>query len=180
MSSIRLNRILKDPATRVEALGRGIQTIIIRSKAIEVGIEFMLYPTFTPAHFQKHKYKERYGPLVERTAKHKDSLSVAIKYWARCEQCIPIINEKKIKELSEYFIWTTAHVNSYFREKKGKLYVLVLRVFKMPDAIETPKLAGYVWARYQDVYVDDKHPVLSDSEFSKLSKAMYKQLGQVT
>ena len=181
------NKALKDWSTVISALGKGIQIVIIRRRPLVTGEqgqfriahnEFLLYPTYN---HPKEKIKEQYHALFEESISSRLSERVKMEYLARCEEIIEVDNPEKLRRLSDYYIWTAEHVERHFEGTiNRKLYILILRVYKLPDPKIVEQLRGITWVTLPYIISpQDCTPVLSNEEFNR-TKAEIKRILEIS
>jgi len=169
-------KALKEWATVVKALGEGKQTILVRSgrfitkregKLKFTYDEFFLYPTFTKQ--TKDKFKEQFHSDFDAaiTARVKDK--IMLEFYVQIKEIYEVAEIKKLVDLDSYYVWTSSHVEDYFQETKDKkLYVITLRVFKLPrpEFIKVAGRTGMTWVNLPNpISTQGYLPVLKDDEF---------------
>ena len=159
------DKALKEWGTVVEALSNGTQTLLIRRRR-PTHNEFFLYPTYgikqTRKSFQKH-YHEIYDKVMSSKLKGK----VEIKCYAQIKEIIEVNDPQRLVDLSNLYIWTSSHVEDYFKgSKKNKVYVVILRTFKLSEPKIVDVFLGISWVNLPErISTVDCVPVLANEEF---------------
>ena len=175
------NKALKEWATVVKALGEGKQTILIRKGELKSTYdEFFLYPTFTRQ--IKDKFKGQFHSDFDATRTGRAKGKVMIEFYAQIKEVSRVTKSKKLLELDSYYIWTSSHVEDYFQKTKDeKLYVIILRVFKLPKPafIEPPGPGSIVWINLpKPISTQGLVPVLKDGEFKNTVERIKQIMGK--
>ena len=160
------NKALKEWGTVVEALSDGIQIILIRRRR-PAHNEFFFYPTYGPKQTKRSFQKEFYR-IYDKAMASKLGRKVEIKCYAQVKETVEINDVERLKDLSDYYIWTPSHVEDYFKKSKHpKVYVLVLRAFQLPKPKIVDIFPGISWVNLPEpISTIDCIPVLTDEEFS--------------
>lgn len=164
-----MKKCFKEWNAVIEALGQGIQTVLIRKYKTNAD-KFLLYPTVSYA--QKDGYlslfQEKYEDFVINNALPKiDGNNVEIKYLVSVEKNIKVTS-RNAASLSNYYIWNKDHVSSYLEKKNG--YIWLLRTYKLEKPIlASAKKAAMTFAELdRDVSLEGLKPVLSNENFEKI------------
>lgn len=164
---MKTKKCLKEWNATIEALGRGIQTILIRNYRTNTN-NFLLYPTanYTVKDNYLDSFQDKYQKFVyNNSLPEKKENKVLIKYYASLEKIIemPI---SKIPSIKNY-IWTKGHVKNYMTGKT--VFIWVLRVYKLNEPYWTEFTPGIRFANLnEEISLDNMKPVLSDGEFEKV------------
>jgi hypothetical protein len=167
----------KEWAVICQALAEGRQAIILRKGGIaEVGntfqpdhASFWLYPTWT--HQQEHGVKPDALPLLQQVANDRP---VAGTVRMSCFADVPGVFHAGSLEaalaLDDLHFWKEETVRQRFEYRHPGLYVLPVRVYRMPrtfELIETPAYAGCKsWVELeQGLPTEGTLPVLSEQAF---------------
>lgn len=169
---MKAHKCLKEWNATIEALGHGKQSVLIRSYNT-INKEFLLYPTVN--YTQNDKYLESFKTeekffVEENSLPKKVRNKTEIKYFAKVEKIIERPAQKI--GLQKHYIWTSEHVKSYLKGKMAKIWLL--RVYKLKEpyfADPTPGAIRYANLN-NEVDLSGMKPVLTDVEFSKISKAI--------
>lgn len=182
---------IKEWAGVVDALGRGDQSVLVRSY-LPPHPEFLLYPTF--AYYTDHGNKG----VFERKVKHsfaaqalesgrlaseaaKSKFEVNISYFARVEEVFDLRNFEQLAALDNYHIWAFTHVETYLNKNTaGKAALWLVRVFELSPHITTKRDLSGAPARYQHpeiVKTEGSSPVISDEKFEKIRTGLIEILG---
>jgi hypothetical protein len=170
---------LKEWASAIEALGAGEQILLMRKGGIVeetrdfrlVSPSFYLMPTYE--HQRRELLKQEHQALVDRTIAGWDQQSGAVKieYYAEAVHDLEIDDQAKLDKLRDYHIWTDAFADERLRwKRKQPLHVLLLRVYRLEQAIEIPLLDAYTgcksWVSLESEMPNMRlNPVLSDEKF---------------
>ncbi|MGB9691827.1 MAG: DUF1802 family protein [Candidatus Sumerlaeaceae bacterium] len=168
---------LKEWASVARALELGLQIVLLRKGGIaevegrfEVAHrEFLLYPTYE--HQDERLVVPEWRKLVRQTEAEHVPGRVTLTSWARVEQIVRVRDRSELDRLGLEHIYTPAYVDMRLNYKPElPLYVLVVRVFKLPAAVvidEMPEYAGCrSWVELREhVSTDESSPVLTDEEF---------------
>lgn len=163
----KITKCLNDWNATIEALGQGVQTILIR-KNHTTQKEFLLYPTVSYANKDDYldSFKESMHHFVEEhTLPNTQDKAYEVKYYATVEDVFetPV---SRIGKYNNYHIWTKKHVSGYFNTKQANVWML--RVYKLDEPVYLKRTRGMVFANVdQEIELDYKNPVLSDDEFEK-------------
>lgn len=160
------NKALKEWGAVVEALIHGEQTILIRRKR-PAHTEFFLYPTFGPKQTRRSFQKQFYG-IYGKAMTSKLRRKVEIRCYAQVKETIEVDNIERLKDLSDHYVWTPSHVEEYFKKSKyPKLYVLILRTFKLPEPKIVDVFPGISWVNLPEpISIVNCAPVLTEEEFN--------------
>jgi hypothetical protein len=162
------NKSLKEWNAIVEALGQGLQTLIIRKYPTNSN-GFLLYPTVSYALKDNYliNFKEQYREFVQKNAlPKKEGENTEIKYYAKIEAVLQK-SAKKILTLDEYNIWDKNHVKYYLGNNKG--YVWVLRVYKLDVPVMAEKNRGMLYANLKHkVSLQNAKPAITSETFGKI------------
>ncbi|MBC7129577.1 MAG: DUF1802 family protein, partial [Thermoplasmatales archaeon] len=150
--------------------GQGKQTIIIRKYKTQVK-KFLLFPTFSYALKDDYlkNFQKKHRKFVKKHAfPKKEDKKTEIKYFVICEKMIEG-SSKKIGDLEDYFIWNKRHVRSYLNNKNG--YIWLMRVYKLKRPYMVRDVPGMTFANLKEgISVEGSQSILSDKEFSKISR----------
>lgn len=164
---VKTTKCLNEWNAVVEALGEGIQTLLIRKYQTSVG-SFILYPTKSYAMKDDflHAFKEEYHDFVEER-KFPDMREgiPAVKYFAEVVEVLERPSNR-LGRFNDYHIWSPGHVRSYL---DSKAYVWILRVSVLDEPVFTDRTRGLIYANtLEPVDVSDAKPVISDDKFSSI------------
>ncbi len=170
---ITTNKCLKEWNATIEALGQGKQTILIRS--YRTSLEgFLLYPSVSYAREDSYLegFQSKYQGFVEKNALPiKKDDKFPIKYYVSVEKIVEM-SPSAIGGLKNKYIWTSEHVRNYLKGKNAQIWVL--RVYKLKKQYFDKPIKGVIkYANLkEEVSLEGMEPVLSDSEFSKISEKL--------
>jgi hypothetical protein len=180
----------KEWAIVVDALGRGDQTLILRKGGIAEGRggfrpeheRFLLFPTLF------HQQRESVVPAAQ--IRHDEIVpGLAKAEILRLEFTAEVVMARQLQSLEEarrlrpFHVWRDEVVAERFDWGRDKsLYVMVVRIRRLPRRIELPMLPAYGGCRSwidtaEEISVESAEPVLSDDEFSSRLAAVKSALG---
>lgn len=169
-----LSVAFKEWAAICRALAEGRQSLILRKGGIaEAGGQFrpdhdrfLLYPT----HFH-----EPMQDAVEREQPAEGTIRFT--HFAEVVEVFQILELEKALALNELHGWTAEEVTKRFHYRKPGLFVLVVRVFRLPQAVEMaerPEYAGCKsWVPLEEaVSIEGASEVLTDEAFAMILSAV--------
>lgn len=179
-----LKHAFKEWAVICEALGQGKQAVILRKGGIaesegEFAVaqtRFWLYPTFV--HQQNEGIQEEARSLLDQVlANHPPSGTVRLQFWAEVATAYYVREEIPALLLSHLHYWSEEAVRKRFHYGMPGLYVLVVRVHRLPEPIEIDDLPAYAGCRSwvtleQEVPTAGSHPSLDDRSFDIVQKQL--------
>ncbi len=171
---------LKEWHITVQALEQGQTILLLRKGGIrEQGGQFsvkyrqvLLYPTVEHqrSDLLKPEYKTQVQPVIPGW--HPEQID--IRSWAEITHILPLnssINSSTIFQLDSFHIWTQQLVQDRLNYKPNKpLFVLLLRIYKLPQLISIPYHSSYGGCRSwldlnQPIPLDKSFPSLTDDEY---------------
>lgn len=164
---MEMTKCLNEWNAVVEALGEGIQTILIRKYRTSAG-RFLLYPTKSYALNDDFlgAFKTEYHDFVsERKLPEMRGDMAAVRYLA---EVVDVMERpsNRLGRFSDYHIWSPEHVRSYLGPRG---YVWILRVFRLREPVFTARTRGMVYANtLKPVDISGAEPVIGDDEFSSI------------
>lgn len=168
----KTNKSLKEWNAVVEALGHGLQTILIRKYPTYLE-GFFLYPTISYSLKDDFllQFNEKFRGFVEKNASpHKEDDKTQIKYYAIVEKSVEM-SSRQISRLNNYHIWDKNHVNNYLNNKNG--YVWLLRIYKLNEPYLAEFNRSILFVNLQkELALDGIVPVLNNEYFHRLYKKM--------
>ena len=165
------DKALKEWGTVVEALGNGIQTLLIRRRR-PAHNEFFLYPTYGIKQTRKC-FQKQFHDIYDKAMSSKLKGKVEIKCYSQVEEIIEVNDLQRLVDLSDHYIWTSSHVEEHFKEsKKNKVYVVILRTFNLPEPKIVDVFLGLSWVNLPEpISTVNCVPVLTDADFdSKINQ----------
>lgn len=191
-NKVRPNIALKEWAVSVQALAEGKQMIVMRKGGIiEETRDFqLLSPSFylMPAyeHQKKHLLKDEYkNKLDETLADWTHGMeTIKLEAYAEAVEDIEITDQDTLDLLREFHIWTDMFAEERLRwKKKNPLHLLILRVYRLEEALEIPMLDAYngckSWVRLDNIADHSKiTPVIEEDEFQLKVKQIKQALVQ--
>ena len=181
---------LKEWRVVVEALREGRQIILLRKGGIHeprgefkvAHREFFLIPGL------EHQKKELLKPeAVASFASSFDSLTdggpLRLDTFAQLVESIELRDPSLAHRLGDHHVWNEAYVQLRIDYKpETPLYLLLLRVFALPTAIEIPRLERYAGCRSwveldEELSTEGKRAVLEDEHFDARLRAVKSAIG---
>jgi hypothetical protein len=181
---------LKEWAVTVRALELGEQVVLLRKGGIAEKArrfkphhqDFLLFPTFE--HQNPESLKDRYHPLLKETLRYSSKESIVpISSWAHVEKTLPIHALQRLLRISDEHIWSEEEVKGRYQWKPERpLYLLLLRVHRLPETVELDLLRQYGGCRswievVEPVAVEGSEPVLDDEAFAERAKRVEEHVG---
>ena len=183
----RSTRALKEWSGVVNALGSGLQAVLIR-KYPPAHRDFLLYPTYGFSARKRYLdmyFQEEYHDLVKEGVESKREGKTDLRYYANVTEVIEVQRTKfdRLKNLASHFIWSTNHVEEYFKDEKYKTaYIWIVRVYRLQEPQSINDL-GRGALRYANlplgVSIAGKIPVLDDPEFQSTVSEIKQRLKRV-
>jgi hypothetical protein len=172
-----LQHAFKEWAVICEALAQGQQAIILRKGGIaehegEFNVEqtrFWLYPTYT--HQQNDGVNDEAQALLKTVqANRPPTGTLRLQLWAEVTGIYRIREELPALLLSHLHCWSEEAVRQRFNYRVPGLNVLVVRVYRSPQAHETTELPAYdgcrSWVELATALsTEGSIPVLDDNSF---------------
>lgn len=163
----------KEWAGVCEALGSGLQSLILRKGGISEGpdgfrpehSEFWLYPT--------HLHEGQQGLRVTPAKVPDDALNtVRIDCLAHVQSIGYVDREATLAGLHDYHVWTQETIRKRFHYRSPGLWVLGVRVYRRPEAysirVTEEQLGCKSWVPLDaPLPTTGLVPVLEDEEFAR-------------
>jgi hypothetical protein len=175
---------LKEWCGVIDAMGEGRQIIMMR-KYPPAHDEFFLYPTYG---FSKRRnyldsyFQEQHHDLVTRSVKSKEKGRTEIRYYALIDEVVQIRREDfgKLKNLSQFYIWSPDHVMNYVKDEKVKrAFIWAVRVYRLSKSQSIKDLGRggvkYVYLPTR-IFTAGSVPILGDTEFQSLKTEIKRTL----
>jgi hypothetical protein len=173
-----LRMAFKEWAVICEALGRGMQALILRKGGIaeEKGLftpdhpRFWLYPTYVHQQQQDGIRPEALPLLREVQASPHPSGVVRLSHFAVVSGVFRVDHLPTLLGLNELHIWSPETVEKRFHYREPGLFVLPVRVFRVASAVEhavKPEYEGCkTWVDLgEEIPLEGAAPVLGDREY---------------
>ncbi|MBI1883767.1 MAG: DUF1802 family protein [Chlamydiae bacterium] len=173
----RNSKAFKEWAVVVDALGGGDQILILRKGGIHEGTggfeveerEFFLFPTY------EHQNQEELIPSVHARldallqSRPQDG-NIHLQFYASVQAVYQAKELEKLYLLEGQHVWSRSVVEERFSWGREKgLYVLCLRIFRLPEEILVPHRSEYEgcksWVNLGENFSTEGAPVLSGKEF---------------
>ncbi|MBI3821374.1 MAG: DUF1802 family protein [Planctomycetes bacterium] len=179
-----LQHAFKEWAVICEALGQGQQSLILRKGGIDETdgefaldrTQFWLYPTFS--HQQNDGIQEEARPLLQQVEVNRPPAGIVrLQLWAEVTSIYRIREELPALLLSHLHCWSEETVRQRFNYRTPGLYLLVVRVHRVPkphEIAETPAYAGCrSWVELEaPLSTEGSTPVLDDESFRIVRKQL--------
>lgn len=170
---------LKEWAVAVDALEQGKTIMLLRKGGIrEENNRFhvtynpvLLYPTYE--HQQPHLLKPDYASQVTPVASGWHPQTVRIGSWATITDIFQLSTQAAVDALLPYHIWNEQFASGRFKWKpRQPLYVLLLRIYKLPSVQRLPYRSEYGGCRSwinvaEPISLDGAVPVVNDADYSQ-------------
>ncbi|WP_346292590.1 DUF1802 family protein [Sphaerothrix gracilis] len=174
-----LKPALKEWAVAVEALAAGDTIVLLRKGGIrEVGGQFtvpqrrvILYPTYE--HQKPDLLKPDYAAAVEPVVSGWHPTTVPLQAWAEITDVLQTSQESSLAALQPFHIWQPQFAAERFNWKpKQPLYILLLRVYRLPQIVEIlyhPSYGGCrSWTELQTaIALDGSTPALTHEDYQQ-------------
>jgi hypothetical protein len=171
---MKLQQALKEWSIAIEALLQGETILLLRKGGIrEDGGKFsvpfdrvLLYPTYE--HQTSELLKVDYANAVQPVASGWHPETVKIQAFADITDVIQVTEAESVEALLPFHIWNERFVEERLKWKpKSPLYLLLLRVWQLPQTEEIPYDEAYGGCRswielHRAINIDRATPVLSD------------------
>jgi hypothetical protein len=182
---------LKEWAITVQALAEGKQIVLLRKGGIreesrEFRVEqpaFFLYPTYE--HQRADLLQPAYRPELDRSlATPPPADAVRLQHWADVTDVYETLDAAEVGALATQYIWTTNYAEERLRWRPKKpLYVLLLRVYRLPTVHTVPVLPSYLgcksWVELEHpISLEGITPVLDDAAYAAARDAVRNALGR--
>ncbi len=175
-----LRYALKEWAVICRALAEGRQAILLRKGGIaensgDFQLEqrhFWLFPTFV--HQQQTGITPEARPVLALAEAQQPAAGVLrLTHWAEIVAAYQVQELEPLLRLADLHCWAEETVRARFAYRRPGLNVLGVRVYRMPQAIETvdrPEFAGCrSWVDLgQEFSTDGAVPVLDESAFDEV------------
>ncbi|MFN6946524.1 MAG: DUF1802 family protein [Cytophagaceae bacterium] len=131
----------------VDALGRGMQNLIIRKGGIHEdeftvkGKKFLLFPTLY--HQAPTMIKGNWLPKLNGEAYNHADNTVTINYYAEIVDTKIISDKEVLSKLDYYHAWKDEVVSERFERGEKKVHLLVVQVYKLAEPITLEQLPEY-------------------------------------
>jgi hypothetical protein len=179
-----LRHALKEWAVICRALAEGRQAVLLRKGGIaedagEFRIEhnrFWLFPTFV--HQQRDGVKPEALPLFEQAVAAKPPAgTLRLEHFAEVAGIYQLHDVVSVLALSPMHLWSDETARARFHYKSPGLYVLAVRVGRLPRPVEVPDLPAYAgcksWVELdRHLPTDGATPVLDDEAFRAVMRGL--------
>lgn len=175
-----LQYALKEWAVICRALAVGRQAILLRKGGIaessgDFRLEqrrFWLFPTFV--HQQHDGVIAEARPLLELAETQKPAAGVLrLEHWGEIVAAYQVQELEWLLRLADLHCWSPETVRTRFAYRQPGLHVVAVRVYRMPQAIETvdrPEFAGCrSWVDLgQEFSTEGGTPILDETAFAEV------------
>jgi hypothetical protein len=190
-TAVASNVALKEWAVTVQALGQGQQIVLVRKGGIreesrEFRVEhpaFLLYPTYE--HQRADLLQPPYRPALDSLlAAAPPTDRVRLEYWAEVTDIYETLDAAEVAALAPLYIFTPNYAEERLRWRPKKpLYVLLLRVSRLPAPETLPVLPSYggckSWVELErPLSLEGLVPVLDDAAYADKREAVRAALGR--
>lgn len=175
----------KEWAVICEALGTGRQSVILRKGGIHEGRagfrvahdEFWLFPTYLHQVEPDNLIDEAHGLLREVVSARPPDDSIALRDYAVVQEVIELHDEACLPRLAGQHIWSPRTLDERFHYRQPGLFVLSVRIYRLPTAITLPNSPHFGGCRSwvdlpSDLSTAGAEPVLSDAESAAQQTAL--------
>lgn len=184
------NRAFKEWAIVCEAMKAGRQIVLIRKGGIreEEGLfrvsdpEFFLLPTYE--HQSAHLLQPAFAEELERIESAGfDPRTITLDAYAVVDTVVVADDEERVQALSGEHLWNDAYVKMRFDfHPYDPLYVILLRVYNLPQAFTLPMRPEYVgcksWVTLERALpTAGAVPALPEAAFERRRVAILETLG---
>ena len=191
MTQVRPRIALKEWAITVDALASGEQILLMRKGGIHeeskdfriIHDEFLLYPTYE--HQRPELLKQPYqGNLKTLLSTQRDATKVKFSEWATVHEVLEISEQDKIESLNDFHIWTDEYAQGRLHWKPMvPLSIILVRVYTLQSSTSVQFIPEYQgctsWVDIiPKIDLENKTPVLSDTEFEVKVNEIKKALGR--
>ncbi len=170
---------LKEWAVAVDALTAGRTIVLLRKGGIRepggkftiADAPFWLYPTYE--HQKPHLLKPEYANRVTPVPSGWHPETVRISAWAEVTDRFEVSDAAIVEALLPFHIWNEAFATERLKWKpRSPLSVLLLRVYRLPQALEISYLAEYggckSWINLaESLSPDGARPVLANADYQQ-------------
>jgi hypothetical protein len=184
MAMNALRYAFKEWAVICRALAEGGQAIVLRKGGIaEAGgdfrvehTRFWLYPTY--AHQQATALAPEAQPLLRKAeADRPPEGTVRLTHFAEVAGIYHLQNLVSALRISGLHLWSPATVQTRFAYRAPGLYVLAVRVYRAPQAVELPETPEYAGCRSwvdlgTELSTEGAVPVLDDEAFNEVRRRL--------
>lgn len=174
-----IKHALKEWAVAVKALTQGKMIMLLRKGGIKeegnrfqvVHDQILLYPTYE--HQQPHLLKPDYATQVNPVTPGWHPETIQIDSWAKITNVLQVSNESTVTKLLPYHIWNEPFVSERFNWKpRQPLYVILLRTYRLPEAVIIPYRQEYGGCRswidlVEPIVIEGAVPVVDDNEYTQ-------------
>lgn len=172
---------LKEWAVLVEALASGRQSVLLRKGGIVEARrgfearhpEFLFFPTFEHQHASF--IRPEHDDLFERAKRDYQPGALRIELYAHIVEVLAAPFEPSpLRAASGLHIWNDRYIEQRYEYRPDlPLYVLLVRAFRLREAVVLPMRSSYAgcksWVNLtEDVDVSGAVPVLGDGEFESV------------
>jgi len=183
-----MRHAFKEWAVICKALAEGRQAIILRKGGIaeESGAftpdhtRFWLYPTY--AHQQRAGVKPEAVPLLEEAERERPPAGVLrLTHFAEISGVFHVHRLFGALVLDHLHLWSEETVRQRFEYRQPGIYVLPVRVYRVPQAIELTDKPEYegckTWVELErDLPTDGAVPVLDDRRYAEVLESLHRLL----
>jgi hypothetical protein len=183
----RVDIALKEWAGIVQALGEGVQSILLRKGGIDEGTGgflpehpwFWFYPT--AVHQAQQGVKPQFASASVPAAT-PDSSHVPLRWLANVVRVERLDDLDTVDRLDALHAWTTETIHARFSYRKPGLWLMGVRVYAISEPISLPITPDHTGCRSwvplaSPLATLGAQPVLDDAAFAAISQAIDTALG---
>jgi hypothetical protein len=186
------NRIaFKEWAVICAALESRAQIAILRKGGVQEGRqgfrvaypEFWLFPTYL--HQDATGLVEEAKPLLDEvSARRPPQETIRLEHYAVVRKVVHLSDPLQLKALEGHHLWSQATIQQRFDYREPGLFLLVVKVYKIPRALEfesSPYFDGCrSWVELPEpLATDGCRPVLADDEYARREQALAEALKSI-
>ena len=179
-----LQQALKEWAVICRALADGQQTLLLRKGGIaerggQFEVEhrrFWLFPTYV--HQQKDGIVSEAVPLLEQAEAERPLQGlVRLTCYAEAVESYHVHDLAAVEKLARLHIWSPPTVRARFDYRQPGLYVVLVRVYRLPQAFDLPDTVAYAGCRSwveldRAVPIEGATPVLEAESFAAVQRTV--------
>jgi len=175
----------KEWAVVCAALSEARQSLILRKGGIHEAPggfrpehdEFWLFPTYL--HEEPGAVVDDASSLLQRARREQPPTDlVRIELYAVAQEAIELTEPQQAHGLAGQHIWSPRTVESRFHYRRPGLFLLPVRVYRLPRAVEVPNSPHFAGCRTwvelpTAIATAGAEPILADAEFARACARMY-------
>lgn len=184
-----MNAALKEWACVVDALGAGLQIMLLRKGGIVEAErdgfklrheEFLLFPTWEHQHSDmiREEFRARYAPYQDPY----EGKSVPITLLAHVTDILSAPPAATLRDAQESYIWNGMFLDKRYTYRPDlPLYILLLRVYRLANPALIPNRPSYAgcksWVNLtEEIGTGNAEPVLPQNRFNEMRENLRMKL----